>query len=122
MKLHTSFKVGGSADYFIIVNNIDELKKLQKFATEKSLPFMVIGNGTNLLVRDKGIRGIVAKLNFNTLKVEKESERVIISGDYPVSKLSRKCAKLRIVRNRIFIRYSRNCRRCSKNECWSIWL
>jgi UDP-N-acetylmuramate dehydrogenase len=91
MKLHTSFKIGGPADFFIILNSLQELKEIQRFSKENNIPFLIVGNGSNLLVRDKGIRGIVAKLEFNKLEIVEE--KVVISSDYPVSKLSRKCAK-----------------------------
>lgn len=94
MKLHTSFKIGGPADFFVYLRNIEQLKKIKAFASENRIPFAIVGNGSNLLVQDKGIRGIVAKLDFDKLQIEEESRKVIVSADYPVSKLSRKCAKL----------------------------
>lgn len=121
MKKHTSFKIGGPADFFIIVNDCQELIKICTFVNENKIPFMIIGNGTNLLVKDNGIRGIVAKLNFNKLEIDEENEKIVVSSDYPVSKLSRKCAKLRTFRNRIFSRYSRYNWWSCKNECWSLW-
>jgi UDP-N-acetylmuramate dehydrogenase len=93
MKTHTSFKIGGPADFFIILNTIEELKKVKDFVKKNNIPFLIVGNGSNLLVRDKGIRGIVAKLKFDKLNIDKENEKVIVSSDYAVSKLSRKCAK-----------------------------
>lgn len=91
MSKHTSFKIGGPADYFVTIRNIECLKKIQKLAREENIPFFIIGNGSNLLVLDKGIRGIVAKLCFNKLKFEKNTVRV--SADVSVSKLSRMCCK-----------------------------
>ena len=94
MKQHTSFKIGGPADFFIIIKNIKELKEVKKFALENNIPFYIVGNGSNLLVKDNGIRGIVVKLDFNKLEIDGDSGKVVVSGDYPVSKLARKCAKL----------------------------
>ena len=94
MKKHTSFKIGGKADYFITIRSISELKKIQKIAIKKDIPFIVIGNGTNLLVLDKGIRGIVAKLNFNKIEIEKNT--VIVSSDISVSKLAKVCAEKKL--------------------------
>jgi UDP-N-acetylmuramate dehydrogenase len=94
MKNHTSFKIGGPADFFITLKNIEELKKVKELADLENIPFLVIGNGSNLLVRDKGIRGIVAKLAFNNLEIIDNTVKV--SADYTVSKLSRKCAKLKL--------------------------
>lgn len=59
---HTSLKIGGPADIFCIPNDIEELMKIISVSQKFNIPFWVIGNGTNLLVLDKGVRGIVIKL------------------------------------------------------------
>ena len=97
MKQHTSFKIGGPADFFVILKNLEQLKKVKSFAIKNNIPFFIIGNGSNLLIRDNGIRGIVAKLDFNKLEINEDTGKVVVSSDYPVSKLARKCAKLRLV-------------------------
>ena len=94
MKMHTSFKIGGPADFFVKLKNIEEVKKVKKFACDNKIPFTIIGNGTNLLVKDNGIRGIVAKINFDKLEIDENEGTVIVSSDYPISKMARKCAKL----------------------------
>lgn len=62
MSKHTYFKVGGPADAFICPDNVEKLKKLFCWARDKGIPFTVIGDGSNLVVRDKGIPGIVIVL------------------------------------------------------------
>ena len=79
MSKHTSFKIGGIADYFIKVHSIDELKDILEFSKKENIPFYIIGNGTNLLVRDGGIRGIVIKLEFNDYSIEKKDDFVCIT-------------------------------------------
>ncbi len=59
MKRHTSFRVGGNAEAVVIPSNIPELVNLLSFSRENGLPYTVIGAGTNLLVKDEGIRGLV---------------------------------------------------------------
>lgn len=59
MSRHTSFKVGGPADIFITPKTKVEVQELIKYFKEKNLPYIVIGNGSNLLVRDGGLRGAV---------------------------------------------------------------
>lgn len=59
---HTSFKVGGPARYFVKAENADDLKEAFALAHEKALPYFILGNGTNLLVADKGFDGIVITL------------------------------------------------------------
>ena len=85
MPKHTSLKIGGSADYFIIVETVDELKLLIKFAKKNKIPITVVGNGTNLLVRDGGIRGFTIKLGFKDFKIRKTTDDVIITVDAGMS-------------------------------------
>jgi UDP-N-acetylmuramate dehydrogenase len=59
---HTSFHIGGPADVMIIPDSKEHLGQLLKLLLVKKPPLTIIGNGTNILVRDKGIRGIVIKL------------------------------------------------------------
>jgi len=63
MKNHTSFKIGGPADEFCIAKNEEEIIELISYAKEKNIPYFVMGNGSNLLVSDKGIRGLVINLS-----------------------------------------------------------
>ena len=72
MKKHISFKVGGPADFLVKPKTEEELAKVIKFAKEENIPYLVIGNGSNLLVKDGGIRGIVIELsdNFNNFEIE----------------------------------------------------
>ena len=67
MSAHTSFHIGGPADVLIIPADLEDIRKVLRIAHEEQVPVSVIGNGSNLLVRDKGIRGIVLKLG-NALK------------------------------------------------------
>lgn len=53
MSRHTSFKIGGPADIFVKPKNIDELKFIINLAKENNIPLTVIGNGSNLLVKDR---------------------------------------------------------------------
>jgi UDP-N-acetylmuramate dehydrogenase len=76
MKNHTSFKVGGPADILVIPGTYEEVQKLIKTCKEKSVPFFIMGNGSNLLVRDGGMRGIVIKLTALN-KVEVQENKLI---------------------------------------------
>jgi len=79
MSAHTSFKIGGPADILVEPYDKEELKAVLKLCGELQCPVFVFGNGTNLLVRDKGIRGVVIKIGnaFNHIQVEDE---VITAG------------------------------------------
>ncbi|HHV99691.1 MAG TPA: UDP-N-acetylmuramate dehydrogenase [Clostridiaceae bacterium] len=61
MSKHTSFKVGGNADLLVLPQNTDQLIEIVQICREREYPFFVMGNGTNLIVKDKGIRGVVIK-------------------------------------------------------------
>ena len=78
MKKHTSFKIGGTADYFFKATTLEELQNIIKFAKIKELPITIIGNGSNLLVTDKGIRGLVIKIDINKLKIEKKDKFAVV--------------------------------------------
>jgi len=71
MKNHTSFKVGGNADILAVPNNVEEVIKLITMCREEKVPCFIIGNGSNLLVKDGGIRGVVIKFSrLNKVTVE----------------------------------------------------
>ena len=78
MGKHTTFRVGGNADIFVKVKNIDELKHIIKIAKKNDVHITVIGNGSNILVKDNGIRGIVAKIEFEDIKI---GEMIVRSED-----------------------------------------
>ncbi len=62
MSLHTTFKTGGNASFFIEPSSAEETAETVKLLKELSLPYVIIGNGSNLLVSDRGYKGFVIKL------------------------------------------------------------
>ena len=70
LKNHTSFQIGGKAKYFCVVKNKEDLVSAIKFAKEKKLPFFILGQGSNLLVADKGFKGVVIKIENCKVKIE----------------------------------------------------
>lgn len=76
MKNHTSFKVGGTADEFCEAKSVEDITALIDYAKQKGVPYTVIGNGSNLLVGDKGIRGLVIKISHGFEKVEIKGNRI----------------------------------------------
>ena len=79
MKKHTSFKIGGNADLFVSVKNAQELKQALLFAKQKQIHITIIGNGTNILVSDNGIRGIVIKMDIQFFDLKEKNDYVEIS-------------------------------------------
>ena len=76
MKNHTSFKIGGPADVMIIPSNEEELINAVKLCREHGVQFYIMGNGTNLLVRDGGMRGAVIKINEGLNKIQIEGNNI----------------------------------------------
>ena len=95
MAKHTSFKIGGPADVFIKVDNIEELKETLDLSKKNQIPLTIIGNGSNILVTDKGIRGITAKLNLKDIEIKNENNKQIIKVEagVPVGLLAQKLLK-----------------------------
>lgn len=70
MKNHTTYKIGGPADYYICPSDAYDLEKIIKIFKENSYPYFILGNGSNLLVSDEGYRGAVIDMKkFSTIKV-----------------------------------------------------
>ena len=73
MKCHTTFNIGGPADLFIEVSDVNKLPEILKAIKEEQLPLTIIGKGSNLLVSDKGIEGVVLCICDETIKIEGET-------------------------------------------------
>lgn len=89
LKNHTSFKIGGPADEFCEVTSREEISGLIEYAEKKNIPYTIIGNGSNLLVGDKGIRGLVIKLAKGLDKAEASGETIIAEAGILLSKLAK---------------------------------
>ena len=76
MSKHTSFKIGGQAECYIKINKIEELLELLEISRKHQIPLTIIGNGTNILVKDNGIKGIVAKINIKNIEICEENSIV----------------------------------------------
>ena len=70
MSGHTSFKIGGPADMYASVTDEDRLKELILEAKRTDIPYMIIGNGSNMLVSDKGIRGLVIQVSIGFVEID----------------------------------------------------
>lgn len=87
MKNHTSFKVGGPADILVIPSDYEEVQKLIKTCNRNEVPFFIMGNGSNLLVKDGGIRGVIIKLT--TLdKIEVQGNKIVAQSGALLSDVS----------------------------------
>lgn len=87
MSHFTSIRVGGPADSLFFPKNVDELRKVVRCARKKNIPYLILGKGTNLVVRDKGIRGWVISLTQGMKKVHMEREVIEAEAGLPLQRL-----------------------------------
>lgn len=80
MSKHTSFKIGGNADAYIKVNNLSKLSTIIKECQDSNVDYMLLGNGSNLLVSDEGIRGAVLRLDGDFRKITLVDDTTIFCG------------------------------------------
>ena len=79
MSKHTTFKTGGSADFYVVLEKEFQVEELVKYSKENNLKLYIIGNGSNLLVSDEGIRGIVAKITLEDIFIEDDKNGLIVT-------------------------------------------
>ena len=90
MKKHTTFKIGGLAECFIKIKTKEELKEILVFARENKIPITILGNGSNILVLDGGIKGITLTIQIEYLDIKQDDEKyqVCVGGGYKLAKLA----------------------------------
>ena len=88
MKKHTTFRIGGPADYYLCPHSTEELQKILQICRENKLEFFILGNGSNLLVSDKGYRGAVIQLWKNFSDIETEDNIITVKAGTLLSKVA----------------------------------
>ncbi|MBR2213542.1 MAG: UDP-N-acetylmuramate dehydrogenase [Eubacterium sp.] len=88
MAEHTTFKCGGNASLYIAPNSIDELVKVLEVLREEDYPYMVIGNGSNLLVKDSGYDGAVVEVDKKIGEIDVRGEEIIVEAGAKLSKVA----------------------------------
>lgn len=89
MKNHTTLKVGGNADYLIEPRTEKQLVELIRLFVQNNIPYYVIGRGSNLLVKDEGVRGVIIKLTDNYKGIDKEDFILNIKAGTPIAEVSK---------------------------------
>ncbi|WP_427339816.1 UDP-N-acetylmuramate dehydrogenase [Caloranaerobacter sp. DY30410] len=89
MKNHISFKIGGPADILFIPKEVEQISQAVALCKELDVDYFIMGNGSNLLVSDKGIRGVVIKISENLSDVRVEGNKIIAQSGILLSKLSK---------------------------------
>ncbi len=98
MSKHTTFKTGGNADFFVKVDSKEKLKTVLDISKKYNMPIFIIGNGSNILVTDSGIRGIVCKICIKKFEIEEKGSDVFVtigSGE-KLSEISQKLMSLEV--------------------------
>ena len=70
MNKHTSFKIGGNADLFVKAYCVEDIKSVLKISKENNIPLFILGNGTNILVKDEGYRGIILQVKLENINID----------------------------------------------------
>lgn len=93
MRLHTSFRIGGPADFLVTVAAAAELTAVLGCCRRLDAPFLVLGRGTNLLVRDGGVRGVVIRLAGEFADVSVDREKVVSGAAVGLGDLAGECGR-----------------------------
>jgi len=90
MSKHTSFKIGGPADILLLPKSSEEIQRVIQICNELGVPFFTMGNGSNLLVSDKGMRNVVIKIAEGFNKIEIKDKIITAEAGILLSTLSKK--------------------------------
>lgn len=97
MKNYTSFKIGGPAECLIKIDNTEDLKEILRLAKEKQIPLTILGNGSNVLISDKGIEGITLIIKIEKLEIEENNKiKVTVGAGEKNAKIARELLKREI--------------------------
>ncbi|MCI8471184.1 MAG: UDP-N-acetylmuramate dehydrogenase [Clostridia bacterium] len=93
MEKHTTFKIGGPAECFIKIEQKEEIKEILKLAKKNNVSVTIIGNGSNLLVSDKGIKGITLMIKLEKIDIQEKNEivEVTVGSGEKLGKLAQIC-------------------------------
>ncbi|HEV8440596.1 MAG TPA: UDP-N-acetylmuramate dehydrogenase [Methylomirabilota bacterium] len=96
LSFHTSLRIGGPADIFIVPQDVEDIRLALSFAEREQLPAEVVGGGNNLLVSDRGFRGVVLKLEGCLGRAEFHGEEAVAGAGVSLSALIREAAALNL--------------------------
>ena len=93
MRKHTTFRVGGSADFFVPVKDRDALIGATSFLKANGIPYFLLGNGSNLLVSDQGYRGVILQLTGDLAEIDFDGEYVRAGAGVQLMRLAAQAAE-----------------------------
>ncbi len=88
LRNHTTFKIGGNADFLVMPETREEIVNLIKFLKENSINYFVIGNGSNILANDEGFRGVIVKIGTQFSNAEVLGNKIILDAGISLKKIS----------------------------------
>lgn len=89
MAAHTTFRVGGPADCLVELENVEQLQKVQHYLSQVEMPYVVLGNGSNVLVSDEGYRGVVLQIGNRMSHIMVEGNCVMAQAGALLSQVAR---------------------------------
>ena len=90
MKMHTTFRIGGPARYFVIPETKEEIKAIIECCKSADMPYYILGNGSNLLVSDKGYEGVVIQIFKNMNQITLEGDTITAQAGAILSSVANK--------------------------------
>ena len=94
MKKHTTFRVGGNADYFVVPKTEEEVKNVVSLCKSEEMPYFILGNGSNLLVGDKGYRGVIIQICKEMNQIEVQGTSLLVQAGALLSKVGSAALKV----------------------------
>lgn len=89
MSKHTTFRIGGAADIFVEISTVEEARIIVNHCRTKEIPYYILGNGSNILVGDKGYRGVVIQIYKNMNQVTVDGNQIYVQAGALLSKIAR---------------------------------
>jgi len=90
---YTSFRIGGPADIFVSPESVDDVACVMELARSAGVPVTVIGGGSNLLVADEGVRGVVMRIGRGMSRIDWDGERVAVEAGAPLPRLAKEAVQ-----------------------------
>ena len=90
MKKHTTFRVGGPADYFVLPTEVSQITNIIELCKAEQIPYFILGNGSNLLVSDKGYRGVVIQIYKNMNQIQIDGCKIKAQAGVLLSQIAKK--------------------------------
>lgn len=86
---HTTFRIGGPADCFVQLESEEQLQKVQKYLNLVEEPYFILGNGSNLLVNDRGYQGIILQIGRKMSRIQVSGSTIVAQAGAPLSQVSK---------------------------------